>query len=118
MIENPEIVGGTKRFDTDLMRAARGKLICKVGAEAVYSVGVLPSDQFPRGLGIAFKMEDGSERAVAPAVVETLVQLGVLSDGEAATLSRHHRPVVKNHRGMNVGEVRAVFDLTYNKNQL
>ncbi|HVG18367.1 MAG TPA: asparaginase [Blastocatellia bacterium] len=116
MIEHPELVGGTKRFDTDLLRAARGKLICKVGAEAVYSIGVLPSEQFPRGLGIAFKMEDGSYRGLAPAVVETLVQLGVLSGGEAAALSSYRRPIVENRRGLNVGEVRAIFDLTSNKN--
>lgn len=118
MTGHPEMVGGTKRFDTDLMRAARGKLICKVGAEAVYSVGVLPSERFPRGLGIAFKMEDGSYRGLGPTVVEALAQLGVLSDGEAAELSSYHRPVVENRRGLNVGEVRAVFDLTSNKNQL
>ena len=115
MIEYPEMVGGTNRFDTDLMRAARGKLICKVGAEAVYSVGVLPSERFPRGLGIAFKMEDGSYRGLAPTVVETLVQLGVLTDSEAAKLSLYHRPIVENRRGLKVGEVRAIFDLTSNK---
>jgi L-asparaginase II len=114
MIEYPEMIGGTKRFDTDLMRAARGKLICKVGAEAVYSVGVLPSERFPRGLGIAFKMEDGSYRGLAPAVVESLVQLGVLTGSEAAKLSPYHRPIVENRRGLKVGEVRAIFDLTSN----
>ena len=35
MIAHPEMVGGTKRFDSDLLRAARGKLVCKIGAEAV-----------------------------------------------------------------------------------
>src|SRR5438105_4732598 len=83
MIAYPEMVGGTKnRFDTDLMRAARGKLFAKVGAEAVYSVGVLPSAHHPRGLGLSFKMEDGSYRGLAPAVVETLHQIGVLDEAE------------------------------------
>jgi L-asparaginase II len=118
MIEYPEMVGGTKRFDTDLLIAARGKLICKVGAEAVYSIGVLPSEQFPRGLGIACKMEDGSYRGLGPTVVETLVQLGVLNDDEARTLSLYHQPVVQNRRGLEVGEVRAIFDLTSDKSQL
>ncbi len=45
MIDHPEMVGGTKgRFDTELLRAGRGKLVCKIGAEAVYSVGVLPCE--------------------------------------------------------------------------
>jgi L-asparaginase II len=111
MIAHPEMVGGTKRFDTDLLRAARGKLICKVGAEAVYSVGVLPCDEFPRGLGIAFKMEDGSYRGLGPAVVEALGQLGVLGSQEMSELAAYHNPAIENRRGLKVGEVRAAFDL-------
>ncbi|HKP10452.1 MAG TPA: asparaginase [Blastocatellia bacterium] len=116
MIAHPEMVGGTKgRFDTDLMRAARGKLFAKVGAEAVYSVGVLPSDRYPRGLGLSFKMEDGSYRGLAPAVVETLRQIGVLDEAEAMQLTTYYRPVLENRRGLLVGEVAAVFDLGFNK---
>ena len=112
MIDHPEMVGGTKgRFDTELLRAGRGKLVCKIGAEAVYSVGVLPCEQFPRGAGIAFKMEDGSYRGLGPTVVETLVQLGVLSEEEAAELATYHRPRIENHRRLLVGEVRTVFNL-------
>jgi L-asparaginase II len=112
MINHPEMVGGTKgRFDTDLLRASRGKLICKIGAEASYSVGVLPCEQFPRGAGIALKMEDGSYRGLGPTVVETLAQLGVLNEEEVGELARYHRPVVDNRRGLNVGEIRATFEL-------
>lgn len=112
MIDHPEMVGGTKgRFDTELLRAGRGKLVCKIGAEAVYSVGVLPCERFPRGAGIAFKMEDGSYRGLGPTVVETLVQLRVLSEEEAAELATYHRPRIENHRGVEVGEVRPVFNL-------
>ena len=116
MIAYPEMVGGTKgRFDTELMRAARGKLMAKVGAEAVYSVGVLPSERYPRGLGLSFKMEDGSYRGLAPAVVETLLQIGVLDETEAAQLITYYRPVIGNRRGLHVGEVRAIFDLRFNQ---
>lgn len=116
MIEFPEMVGGTKgRFDTDLMRAARGKLIAKVGAEAVYSVGILPSERFPRGLGMSFKMEDGSYRGLAPTVVETLYQFGVLDDAETTQLITYYRPLLENRRGLHVGEVRTIFDLGLKK---
>jgi L-asparaginase II len=112
MINHPEMVGGTKgRFDTELLRAGHGKLICKVGAEAAYSIAVLPCERFPRGAGIAFKMEDGSYRGLGPAVVETLAQLGVLTDDEVRQLATYHRPLIENRRGQNVGEVRAVFKL-------
>ena len=110
MIEYPEMVGGTTgRFDTELLRAANGKLICKVGAEAVYSIGVLPCGRYPKGLGISLKIEDGAYRGMTPAVIETLHQLGVLEDTELEQLSSYHQPLVENRRGIKVGEVRAAF---------
>ncbi|MFY9556649.1 MAG: asparaginase [Blastocatellia bacterium] len=113
MIDHPEMVGGTKgRFDTELLRAAHGKLICKIGAEAAYSIGVLPCEQFPRGAGVAIKMEDGSYRGLGPTVVEVLSQLGVLNQDEVAELGSYHHPMLQNYRGLNVGEVRAVFELS------
>ncbi|MEW6129960.1 MAG: asparaginase [Acidobacteriota bacterium] len=111
MTAHPEMVGGTARFDTDLMGAANRKLICKVGAEAVHVVGVLPCAKYPCGLGIAIKIDDGAYRGLNPAVVETLAQLGVLDDSEQAELAQYHQPVIKNVRGLEVGEIRAVFDL-------
>lgn len=112
MINNPEMVGGTRgRFDTELLRAGHGKLICKIGAEASYSIGVLPCERFPRGAGIAVKMEDGGYRGLGPTVVETLAQLGVLNEQEVETLVTFHQPTSENWRGMKVGEVRAVFSL-------
>jgi L-asparaginase II len=111
MINHPEMVGGTGRFDTDLLRASRGKLVCKVGAEAVYGIGVLPSNRFPRGLGIAIKMEDGSYRGLGPAVIETLAQLGVLEKGEQAELAVYHNPEIENRLSTKVGEVLPSFNL-------
>jgi L-asparaginase II len=112
MINHPEMVGGTKgRFDTELLRAGHGKLICKIGAEASYSIGVLPSERFPRGAGIAIKMEDGSYRGLGPTVVETLAQLGILNAEELGQLATYHRPHIDNRRGVIVGEVHAVFKL-------
>lgn len=111
MTSYPEMVAGSARLDTDLMRAARGALICKVGAEAVFCVGVLPCAKYPRGLGIAIKIDDGASRALNPAVIETLAKLGVLDEAQQAELINYHKPVVKNHRGLQVGEIRAVFEL-------
>ncbi|HSO76614.1 MAG TPA: asparaginase [Blastocatellia bacterium] len=112
MIAHPEMVGGTKRFDSDLLRAARGKLVCKIGAESVYGIGVLPSERHPRGLGVAVKIEDGSYRGLGPAVIETLAQLDVLSKSEQAELAAYHHPSLDNRSGVIVGEVRATFRLT------
>jgi len=112
MIKYPEMVGGTKgRFDTDLLRTAGGKLICKVGAEASYCIGVLPSVKFPRGLGIAVKMEDGSYRGLGPTVVEVLRQLAILDDDQVLQLASYHKPEIENRRSLHVGQVHPVFKL-------
>jgi len=112
MINHPEMIGGTKgRFDTELLKAANGKLICKIGAEAVYSIGVIPCEKYPNGLGISVKMEDGSYRGLGPTVVELLAQLEVLNEAETAALSSFHKPILDNRKGREVGEVRAVFTL-------
>ncbi|HKS29109.1 MAG TPA: asparaginase [Pyrinomonadaceae bacterium] len=113
MMSHPEIVGGrAERLDTKVMLAGRGRVVSKVGAEGVYTAGVVPGDRWPRGLGIAIKIEDGEDRRSRPTVViETLRQLGVLDAEAIAELAPYSRFVVRNHRGDEVGEVRARFEL-------
>jgi L-asparaginase II len=113
MTTYPELIGGsTERLDTEMMRAAAGRLISKVGAEGVYTVGVLPCDDWPRGFGLALKIEDGDDhRARPPVVIEALRQLGVLVDESLEAVSRYAFFPVLNRRGDVVGEVRAGFEL-------
>jgi L-asparaginase II len=113
MRSHPEMVEGTGEMDTEIMLRTGGRLVSKVGAEGVYTAAVLPCAEWPRGLGVALKLEDGDrkERARPVAVIETLRQLGVLRAEELDALSRFARATVRNHRGDNVGEVRAAFEL-------
>ncbi len=113
MARHPEIIGGmTDRLDTEVMRAADGSLISKVGAEGVYTVGVLPGGKWPRGLGLALKIEDGDDHRARPTVViESLRQLGALNDESLEALSKYAFFPVRNRRGEVVGEVRASFEL-------
>jgi L-asparaginase II len=113
MTEFPEMVGGTRdRLDTEMMRVARGEIVSKIGAEGVYTVGVLPSERFPRGLGLALKIEDGEDRRARPTVViESLRQLGALDADAYGALAPYTSFDVRNHRGDKVGEVRASFEL-------
>lgn len=114
MVAFPEMIGGTRnRLDTELIRAAGGRLISKIGAEGVYTVGVLPSAVWPRGFGLALKVEDGDDhRARPPAVIDALRQLGVLSGNDLETLSGYSPTVIRNRRGDQVGEARAAFTLS------
>ncbi len=113
MAEFPLMIGGSKdRLDTELIRTAAGRLISKIGAEGVYTVGVLPSAEWPKGIGLALKVEDGDNtRARPPAVIDALRQLGVLSPEHLEALSNYSPIAITNRRGDRVGEARAAFIL-------
>lgn len=113
MIKFPDMIGGSKdRLDTELMRAGKGRLISKIGAEGVYTVGVLPCAEWPKGLGLALKIDDGDDRrARPPAVIQALKQLNVLADEDLAALSEYASIPITNRRGERVGEARATFKL-------
>ena len=97
MREHPEYVAGTRRFDTWLMREVPGAL-AKVGAEAVQAVAL------PDGRALAFKIEDGAQRAVGPVLARALERLGV----EGPVLGRiADAPLLGG--GERVGEIRATF---------
>jgi L-asparaginase II len=109
----PEMIGGeTESLDTALMRIVPGGLIAKAGAEGLFTAGIMPSEKWPLGLGLALKIEDGDKgsRARRPAVVETLRQLGVLFDTALGALSSYAKPRICNHRGEVVGETVAHFE--------
>ena len=99
MTRNPFLVGGTDRFDTLLMEAFAGRVLCKIGAEGVHTLAIVD-----RGIGIALKVQDGAQRAQFPAVLALLAALGERSE-HAALAELVQRPV-RNTRGETVGEIR------------
>ncbi|HKO59578.1 MAG TPA: asparaginase [Pyrinomonadaceae bacterium] len=113
MMAYPELIGGTKdRLDTEIMSAAKGSLISKVGAEGVYTVGILPSPEWPKGFGLALKIEDGDDKRARPVVViESLRQLGILKDESLEAVARYAFFPVLNRAGDIVGEVTPGFKL-------
>jgi L-asparaginase II len=91
MRARPELVGGERALDTQLMRALPG-WIAKRGAEAAFCAAS------PDGLGVALKVEDGSYRATRPAFGAFLLRLGEeVPDFEVVRL--------RNSRGEEVGTV-------------
>ncbi|HYJ48151.1 MAG TPA: asparaginase, partial [Pyrinomonadaceae bacterium] len=113
MTRYPEMIGGrAERLDTIIMRAAPGRIVSKVGAEGVYTAAVLPNEEYGRGLGLAFKIEDGEDRRARPVVViEALRQLGVLQGEALESVKAYASFPITNRRGDTVGEVRASFEL-------
>jgi len=105
----PEMVAGTGRICTALMREAPGGLIAKIGAEGFYGLGF---ERDGRGFGIALKVADGDgERARCTAVIETLRQLGLVTDQAASGLLERFVGEIRNHRGLSVGRVEPAFAL-------
>jgi L-asparaginase II len=109
----PELIGGTsERLDTEIMRAAPGRIISKVGAEGVYTAGIRPCEAWPNGLGLAIKIEDGDDKRARPTVViESLRQLGVLRDESLEAVAKYAFFPVRNRPGDVVGEISASFSL-------
>lgn len=103
MARYPELVAGTGRFTSALLKAAQGGLVAKDGGESSFGVGVLSS-----GLGIAVKIEDGADRALAPVVMEALDELKVLDEGAAGALSGFKVREIKTFAGIPAGRVAAV----------
>ncbi len=94
----PEMIGGTKRLDSELIRATDGRVISKVGAEGLWCVGVADAD-----LGVAVKCDDGTAQAPQWVGLAALEALGVLSAAELAALAPHRDLVRRNHRKTDVG---------------
>ncbi|GHE97087.1 hypothetical protein GCM10016455_16920 [Aliiroseovarius zhejiangensis] len=100
MMLHPELVAGETRACTELMRAAKGKVALKTGAEAFF-VAILPEQE----LGVALKITDGATRASECAIATILVKLGVLTADDPMVKKRMN-PVVKNFAGLDTGEIR------------
>jgi L-asparaginase II len=98
---HPDLLGGTGREVTALVRAVPG-LLAKDGAEGVY-VAALPG----RG-AVALKVEDGAWRAAPVAVVAALRHLGLGPDVDDEALDRLGAPAVLGG-GRPVGALRPAF---------
>jgi len=62
----------------------------------------------PRGMGIAVKIEDGSDRALAPVVVRALEELGFLDDRMLAELASFKVHEIKTWSGVRAGRLESV----------
>ena len=97
----PFLIGGTDRFDSVLIEETEGRVVAKIGAEGVHSVGV-PE----QGIGFAVKVDDGAMRAQLPAVIRILQMFDALPAVLPPRLEEFLRRPVRNTRGEVVGEIR------------
>jgi L-asparaginase II len=123
MTTHPEMVSNFSEFDCELMKTGEGKIVTKRGAEGYQILGVMPGIVHERGVGIAFKVEDGDKSSMGndlkihsrvrpPVALEILRQFGALSESQlGALLSFGPEKTIQNYAGLVTGKMRPVFEL-------
>ena len=106
MRKYPEMVSGEGRLDLSLAIASKNNILAKAGGEALSCSGILD-----RGWGMAVKIADGTQRAIGPAVIETLKQMGLLNEKQICKIKKFSHPLIKNFRGDQVGFIQVEFKL-------
>jgi len=103
-LDFPEMVGGTDRLCTSVIKTTNGKIFAKVGADGVYA-----AFNVNRMEALAMKVEDGSAKAVQIAFVMAMEKIGWLNPSEFSLLEKYWKLPVKNSLGNVVGEIKVVF---------
>jgi L-asparaginase II len=126
MLTYPDMIGGPDNFDTTLMQAGQGRVICKGGAEGFQAFGIMPGaiKAGSPALGVAFKVSDGDLKGhnfpagdprghVRPAVaLEILRQLDVFEAEDLDRVSDFGPGFpVENWRKLRVGWASPCFKL-------
>ena len=95
---HPYLVAGKERLCTDLMVRMAPRLLVKVGADGVYT-----ATSTEHGLGIALKIDDGSDAAARVALGAVLATLGLVDDDDRRALAEYFMPELTNSRGEVIG---------------
>lgn len=106
MTAHPEMISGEGRNDLALSLASKGDWVCKIGAEGVQAIAIKSL-----GLGIAIKVADGNMRALYPATIAVLNQMGLLNEVQRQALSSWAKPILNNAVGLAVGDIISVVQL-------
>jgi len=102
---HPLLVAGTGHFDTLAMEAFGGRLMQKVGAEGVQCGAIRD-----KGWGYAIKCDDGNIAASQAMVAQLLLGFAEPDPICVDVLERFARQTIRNVRGLEVGELRAVAE--------
>jgi L-asparaginase II len=105
MIDHPHLTSGSKTLSARLTRSTDGRVLAKGGAEGVFCVAGLDT-----GWAAAIKVNDGTTRAVAPALLAVLERLELLAPAELEVLADLRRPPVYNTLCDVVGYLEAVAE--------
>jgi L-asparaginase II len=99
---HPHLVSGTGHPDETIMKAFGGRVMQKVGAEAVQCGAIRD-----KGWGYAIKCDDGNVTASQTMLAALLLRFADPDDQQRTMLESLLRQPIKNVRGLVVGEMRA-----------
>jgi L-asparaginase II len=102
---HPLLVAGTGHLDTLVMEAFAGRVMQKGGAEGVQCGAIRD-----KGWGYALKVDDGNMLASQTLVANLLLRYAEPDDAQRAVLETFGRQVIRNVRGLEVGEMRLAAD--------
>lgn len=105
MISENYMVAGSDRLDTDLMKL--GKYVGKVGSQGIFCISI-PLEN----VGIAIKVESGSENAAESVAVEVLNQLGMISGEDLQSLEKYWHRAIFTCTNIQVGNYAPVIDIS------
>lgn len=98
---HPDLIAGTHdRFCTDLIAATNGRVFGKIGAEGVFTFGVVDHD-----IGFAGKVDDGNARGLYALMIDLLHRRQLISDQETETLDKWGSRVSRNWDDLEVGHI-------------
>lgn len=101
--EYPEMLAGTNRYCTDLIKITKGRIIGKTGADGVYCIADTKNNW-----GISIKIDDGKMGPQYQVAQELLGHLDLMSPEEQKQLEPYHEFELSNFSGNIVGKSVAV----------
>lgn len=116
MSSNPHSVAGEGRFCTKLMEMFEGNVIAKLGADAIYAIGIRECEATRKlgaegALGLAFKADDGNIDNLYSVICETLARLGLTTVQQQRELAEFHYPPMLNTMNIVAGKREFPFAL-------
>ena len=100
IIKNPNLIGGTNRFDSEIIKISKGRIFCKGGAE-----GVLLFADHKKKIGGIIKINDGNERAIPPIAIKVFKKLRLLNKNEIKNLQKWEEFAICNHSQKKIGKI-------------
>ena len=100
VLDNPNMIGGSLKFDSHLIKTCNKKLFCKYGAEGVFLFVHLTK----KIVGV-IKIKDGNERALPSVVCTLLKKLKITSSEENEKLLLWFKTPINNHANKTTGRI-------------